>query len=141
MVAKCRSCVVIGKNTVHFSSAEWENGDLCSLPAAPSSARSCEVRSKTGSHPYGYAGWLHPAGTQRRRMLRFPSLRGVAGSCEVRSKAKPSSVPAWIASGCALRDDGRDNMNCTPGKTPDGICVISVAPNPADHFDRVWLSG
>jgi hypothetical protein len=35
-VAKWRSCVVIGKNTLYFSSAEWENGDLYSLPAAPS---------------------------------------------------------------------------------------------------------
>jgi hypothetical protein len=29
-----RSCVVIGKNTLHFNSAERGNGDLCSLPAA-----------------------------------------------------------------------------------------------------------
>jgi hypothetical protein len=38
IVAKRRSCVVIGKNTVHFSGAERDNGDSCSLSAAPSSA-------------------------------------------------------------------------------------------------------
>jgi hypothetical protein len=31
-----RSCLVIGKNTLHFSSTERGNGDSCRLPANPS---------------------------------------------------------------------------------------------------------
>jgi hypothetical protein len=43
-VEKWRSCIVTGKNTVYFGSAERGNGDFSSLPADLSSRQRIRIR-------------------------------------------------------------------------------------------------